>query len=105
VWKKEKTSRISDKVMKKRKEEEKAKMEEEKKKEKKEDAVLVILMSASDSKARFPSKRNRLRCVRCVWIETGLNASACVGNASSQSWLPLLRPSILLVAAYASACV
>jgi len=32
--------------------------------------------------ARFPSKRNRLRCVRCVrcvWMETGLNASACVG--------------------------
>ena len=25
------------------------------------------------SKARFPSKRNRLRCVRCVWMETGLN--------------------------------
>jgi len=22
--------------------------------------------------ARFPSKRNRLRCVRCVWMETGL---------------------------------
>ena len=27
-----------------------------------------------------PSKRNRLRCVRCVWMETGLNASACVGK-------------------------
>jgi len=26
------------------------------------------------------SKRNRLRCVRCVWMETGLNASACVGK-------------------------
>ena len=32
------------------------------------------------SEARFPSKRNRLRCVRCVWMETGLNASACVGK-------------------------
>jgi len=30
--------------------------------------------------ARFQSKRNRLRCVRCVWMETGLNASACVGK-------------------------
>jgi len=33
------------------------------------------------AQARFPSKRNRLRCVRCVrcvWMETGLNASACV---------------------------
>ena len=29
------------------------------------------------SSPRFPSKRNRLRCVRCVWMETGLNASAC----------------------------
>ena len=32
-------------------------------------------------KARFPSKRNRLRCVRCVryvWMETRLNSSACV---------------------------
>ena len=26
------------------------------------------------------AKRNRLRCVRCVWMETGLNASACVGK-------------------------
>ena len=32
------------------------------------------------TKARFPSKRNRLRCVRCVWVETGLNASACFGK-------------------------
>ena len=33
------------------------------------------------SQARFPSKRNRLRCVlRCVWMETGLNTSACVGK-------------------------
>ena len=30
--------------------------------------------------ARFPSKRNRLRFVRCVWMETGLNANACVGK-------------------------
>ena len=35
---------------------------------------------AGVSKARFPFKRNRLRCVRCVWMETGLNASACVGK-------------------------
>ena len=28
-------------------------------------------------KARFPSKRNRLRS---VWMETGLNVSACVGK-------------------------
>jgi len=32
------------------------------------------------AEARFPSKRNRLRCVRCVWMETGLNTSACVGK-------------------------
>ena len=32
------------------------------------------------AKAPFPSKRNRLRCVRCVWMETGLNASPCVGK-------------------------
>ena len=35
------------------------------------------------TQARFPYKRNRLRCVRCVrcvWMETGLNASACVGK-------------------------
>ena len=25
----------------------------------------------SNLKSRFPSKRNRLRCVRCVWMETG----------------------------------
>jgi len=25
------------------------------------------------TEARFPSKRNRLRCVRCVWMETGLD--------------------------------
>ena len=36
--------------------------------------------TAADPQARFPSKRNRLRCVRCVWMETGLNASACVGK-------------------------
>jgi len=43
-----------------------------------------VVVSYRD-KAWFPSKRNRLRCVRCVWMETGLNA--------------LLRPSILLAAA------
>ena len=32
------------------------------------------------SQARFPSKRNRLHCVRCVLMETGLTASACVGK-------------------------
>jgi len=35
------------------------------------------------TQARFPSKRNRLRwvrCVRCVWMETWLNASTCVGK-------------------------
>ena len=35
---------------------------------------------SANAKARFPSKRNRLRCVRCVWMETALNASACVGK-------------------------
>ena len=39
--------------------------------------------SACNCQARFPSKRNRLRCVRCVWMETGLNASACVGKQQS----------------------
>jgi len=28
--------------------------------------------------ARFPSKRNRLRCVRCVWMETGLESVKAV---------------------------
>jgi len=32
------------------------------------------------TKARFPPKGNRLRCVRCVWMETRLNESACVGK-------------------------
>jgi len=39
--------------------------------------------SSTQRKAWFPSKRNRLCCVRCVryvWMETGLNASACVGK-------------------------
>jgi len=33
---------------------------------------------SDNAKARFPSKRNRLRCVRCVrcvWMKTGLNES------------------------------
>jgi len=35
----------------------------------------------NNPEARFPSKRNRLRCVCCVWMETGLNASAnCIGK-------------------------
>ena len=38
-----------------------------------------------ETKARFPFKRNRLRCVRCV------NENRTKRN---QSWLPLLRPSI-----------
>ena len=49
------------------------------------------------SKARFPFKRNRLSCVR-----TALRAlrkrkpqeTQALALASSQSWLPLLRPSI-----------
>ena len=53
--------------------------------------------------ARFPSKRNRLRCVRCVrcvWMETGLNASACVGKqpimvatASTENPIGCIGPS------------
>jgi len=43
-------------------------------------------------KARFPFKSNRLRCVRCV-NENRKKTQALV-LASSQSWLPLLRPSI-----------
>jgi len=38
--------------------------------------VLII----NEATALFPSKRNRLRCVRCVWMETGQNASDCVGK-------------------------
>jgi len=38
------------------------------------------LSLSNTAQARFPSKRNRLRCVRCVWMETGLNACACVGK-------------------------
>jgi len=36
---------------------------------------------------------NAIVCVACVWMKTGLNASACNALESSQSWLPLLRPS------------
>jgi len=41
------------------------------------------------SKAPFPFKRNRLRCVRCV--NENRKKRKC---SNSQSWLPLLRPSI-----------
>jgi len=36
------------------------------------------------SKARFPSKRNRLRCVRCVWMETGLNMTIHCSTVSGE---------------------
>ena len=45
--------------------------------------------------ARFPFKRNRLRCVRCVNKKT--QETQALALASSQSWLPLLRPSIPIV--------
>ena len=32
-------------------------------------------VTACRPKAQFPSKRNRLRCVRCVWMETGLKGT------------------------------
>ena len=45
------------------------------------------------SQDRFPFKRNRLRCVRCV-NENRKKRKRLRWQASSQSWLPLLRPSI-----------
>jgi len=42
-------------------------------------ACVVVFVPSEEweNKARFPFKRNRLRCVRCV---TARNASACVGK-------------------------
>jgi len=61
----------------------------------------TIHASHTKTEARFPFKRNRLRCVRCVKEKTVRNASACVScgfrlrnarNASdSQQWLKLHR--------------
>ena len=45
------------------------------------------------SQARFPFKRNRLRCVRCV-NENRKKRKRLRWQAASQSSLPLLRPSI-----------
>ena len=33
--------------------------------------VIIVVIDDVLHYARFPSKRNRLRCVRCVWMETG----------------------------------
>jgi len=35
------------------------------------------------NQARFPSKRNRLRSVRCVWMETGLQTKGTFHPAAS----------------------
>jgi len=35
--------------------------------------AVTSALSTPQPQARFPSKRNRLRCVRCVRMETGLN--------------------------------
>ena len=50
------------------------------------------LATSTQTKARFPFKRNRLRCVRCV--NENRKKTQALALASSQSWLPLLRPSI-----------
>jgi len=50
------------------------------------------------SKARFPPKRYRLRCVACVAFGWKPGSTQALALESSQSWLPLLRPSILLAA-------
>jgi len=44
------------------------------------------------AKAGFPFKRNRLRCVRCV--NENRKKRKRLGWQASQSWMPLLRPSI-----------
>ena len=53
---------------------------------------------AAMSKVRFPFKRNRLRCMRCVQTCVACKRkpqeTQALALASSQSWLPLLRPSI-----------
>jgi len=45
-------------------------------------------------KDRFPFKRNRLRCVRCVNENRKKRKRSALALVSSQSWLPLLRPII-----------
>ena len=49
-------------------------------------------VDANVPKARFPFKRNRLRCVSCVNEKP--QETQALALESSQSWLPLLRPSI-----------
>ena len=50
----------------------------------------LILQKITTTEARFPFKRNRLRRVR----KQKPQETQALALASSQSWLPLLRPSI-----------
>jgi len=54
--------------------------------------IVQVTVTFQHSSPRFPFKRNRLRCVRCVRNENRKKRKRLL--ASSQSWLPLLRPSI-----------